>query len=832
MGVPSAIGVPPPLTIDLQPSEEEVPAPPPPGQPLLSGWVRFFPSGPIYEKEPAHEQRVHLCVTDYALHVQEGTGTGPDEAPTALAAAGGPDDSSAGSLAADDVLAIGPVTPSPPPGRGYRLCLEVRKWSGPMPWLKSPRVSPLERPPPSPLRRGSESLLSLLSPLWRASRLSMLQRSSSLRRRQPSNASTNHGFEYVLELDTPWEAEAWAQAIAESREALVRAAAAERWVDVTRLLQAGRHPNGRESNGRSALHYAACHGASETVDELLYAGASACAVDHTGLAPLGMAALQSQSRVLTTLIAAGADPLLPAKAGLLTGKTAVDMARLVGCAACTSTLIKHSWLSLLPFIIQLRVVANLSPYSVRSCELLNSTWRQLILSGRQLGVLASVPMPPSTTTFLTANGKFTLPLLSPTPRTPSGSEIRETPPRPRASASAPADPAAAAALALLAPAAASSVAAAGQPSPLSLEDPSSFDWPPQSPKNDLPGRWPPQELGHPPQSLEMSDATMDTDNAPPTSAAAAPAPAPSTPPASPRLAPTDSCLPPPTIVLDLDETLVHASVAPTPKDDFSFSFLFGGNTHTMYVRRRPFLDRLLDALKDGPWEVVVFTASVRAYADKLLDVLDPSGKVFSSRLYREHCTPLEGCYTKDLRVLGRSLTSTILVENTPLSFCYQPANAILVPTWTTDDADTELLGLISLLEEAAAAEDVRTVLQRRCQMDELINVWQTCAMAEAAEAAALDVSDGAGFALGAAPAPAASKDGAAAPNAVPIAPRGDGQCPCQSPAVAVAAGPAPPSPGGSAEGKLRREDTSNFQTSAVGSPPLSPRLMPSLRAVA
>ena len=111
----------------------------------------------------------------------------------------------------------------------------------------------------------------------------------------------------------------------------------------------------------------------------------------------------------------------------------------------------------------------------------------------------------------------------------------------------------------------------------------------------------------------------------------------------------------PTIVLDLDETLVHASVAPTPKDDFSFSFLFGGASHTMYVRRRPFLDKLLQALRGGPWEVVVFTASVRAYADRLLDVLDPDGAIFDSRLYREHCTPLEGCYTKDLRALGRPL---------------------------------------------------------------------------------------------------------------------------------------------------------------------------------
>ena len=66
-------------------------------------------------------------------------------------------------------------------------------------------------------------------------------------------------------------------------------------------------------------------------------------------------------------------------------------------------------------------------------------------------------------------------------------------------------------------------------------------------------------------------------------------------------------------------------------------------------------------------------------AAKLLDALDPERSVFGCRLYREHCTPLEGCYTKDLRALGRPLSSTILVENTPLSCCYQPGNAVLVP---------------------------------------------------------------------------------------------------------------------------------------------------------
>ena len=154
----------------------------------------------------------------------------------------------------------------------------------------------------------------------------------------------------------------------------------------------------------------------------------------------------------------------------------------------------------------------------------------------------------------------------------------------------------------------------------------------------------------------------------------------------------------------------------------------------MYVRRRPFLDKLLAFLREnsGAFEVTIFTASVKAYADKLLDVLDPYAEVFTHRLYREHCTPLEACYTKDLRTLGRDMGSTVLVENTPLSYAFQPENSILVPTWTSDDADTELLLLVGLLSEMAGVADVRPLLRRRCEMESLVVLWHDFALREAA----------------------------------------------------------------------------------------------------
>lgn len=46
------------------------------------------------------------------------------------------------------------------------------------------------------------------------------------------------------------------------------------------------------------------------------------------------------------------------------------------------------------------------------------------------------------------------------------------------------------------------------------------------------------------------------------------------------------------------------------------------------------------------------------------------------RLYREDCTFRRGAYLKDLELLGRDLTQTILVDNSPLSIA-QPENAIL-----------------------------------------------------------------------------------------------------------------------------------------------------------
>jgi len=77
-----------------------------------------------------------------------------------------------------------------------------------------------------------------------------------------------------------------------------------------------------------------------------------------------------------------------------------------------------------------------------------------------------------------------------------------------------------------------------------------------------------------------------------------------------------------TLVLDLDETLVHSSFKPILDPDFIIPVEIEGRIVDVYVLKRPLMDEFLAAVGES-FEVVVFTASLSKYADPLLDLLDP-----------------------------------------------------------------------------------------------------------------------------------------------------------------------------------------------------------------
>ena len=66
--------------------------------------------------------------------------------------------------------------------------------------------------------------------------------------------------------------------------------------------------------------------------------------------------------------------------------------------------------------------------------------------------------------------------------------------------------------------------------------------------------------------------------------------------------------------------------------------------------------------------------------------------MFAHRLFRESCVYDRGNYVKDLSKLGREMKRTIIIDNSPASYLFQPQNAIPCSSWFDDKNDTLLKG--------------------------------------------------------------------------------------------------------------------------------------------
>ena len=188
-----------------------------------------------------------------------------------------------------------------------------------------------------------------------------------------------------------------------------------------------------------------------------------------------------------------------------------------------------------------------------------------------------------------------------------------------------------------------------------------------------------------------------------------------------------------TLVLDLDETLVHSDLEQTADRsgaDFSFPVHFNNQKHVVNVKKRPFLAEFME-FAARHFEVVVFTASQRVYAERLLDTLDPDAVLVKHRLYREACVLVDGNYMKDLSVIGRDLSRVVIVDNSPQAFGFQTENGVPIESWFDDPNDAQLLKLIPLLARLAASDDVRPVLRGKFNLEARVRAAEEKAEARA-----------------------------------------------------------------------------------------------------
>ena len=139
-----------------------------------------------------------------------------------------------------------------------------------------------------------------------------------------------------------------------------------------------------------------------------------------------------------------------------------------------------------------------------------------------------------------------------------------------------------------------------------------------------------------------------------------------------------------TLVLDLDETLIHFKVNPN-------------NNNSGILQFRPYISEFLSNIKDF-YELIVFTAATKEYADPIIDAIEQKGIKFDHRLYRIHTIIRGNDFVKDLSKLGRDLGRIIIVDNMEQNYKLQPYNGITIrPFWGKDTNDMALFDLLNIL---------------------------------------------------------------------------------------------------------------------------------------
>lgn len=168
-----------------------------------------------------------------------------------------------------------------------------------------------------------------------------------------------------------------------------------------------------------------------------------------------------------------------------------------------------------------------------------------------------------------------------------------------------------------------------------------------------------------------------------------------------------------TLVLDLDETLIHSTTSSCSNFDFMVEVLVNRASCLYYVYKRPNLDYFLSVVSNW-YNLVIYTASVREYADPVIDLIDENRRLFKRRLFRSDCAQTPSShYLKDLSKIESDISKMCLIDNSAASFAFYPDNAIPIESWKDDPEDSALLDLLPFLDALRFVEDMRSVLSLR-----------------------------------------------------------------------------------------------------------------------
>lgn len=157
----------------------------------------------------------------------------------------------------------------------------------------------------------------------------------------------------------------------------------------------------------------------------------------------------------------------------------------------------------------------------------------------------------------------------------------------------------------------------------------------------------------------------------------------------------DPNMPPYTLVLGLEDVLVHSNWS---------------REHGWRIAKRPGLDYFIKYLSPY-YELVIFSSQPSFTVDQIHRKIDPYQMIYP--LPREMTVYEDGGYVKDLSYLNRDLKKVVMVDADTHAVKNQPENAIVLSKWNGDPKDTTLIDLIPFLENLAnlGYQDFREVLK-------------------------------------------------------------------------------------------------------------------------
>lgn len=170
------------------------------------------------------------------------------------------------------------------------------------------------------------------------------------------------------------------------------------------------------------------------------------------------------------------------------------------------------------------------------------------------------------------------------------------------------------------------------------------------------------------------------------------------------------------LVLDLDETLIHATETMLSREaDFRVGHL--------YVYKRPQVHKFISSVLKG-YRVAVWTASDAVYAATIVSKLFPANSL-EFVLSRQHCTLSHNWDTREdqwikkvkrLKRRGYSVDSIVAVDDTASGYARSYGNLIVVQAFIGDPHDNELMLLATYLDHLVTVPNVRSVEKRNWRL--------------------------------------------------------------------------------------------------------------------